>query len=50
MDIDETLKELEAATRKETESDECARSGLKLMVILVRHSALLEDPMNVNFY
>jgi hypothetical protein len=46
-EIDETLRELEVATRKENAASECERAGLELMVILVRHSALLDDPMNV---
>lgn len=45
-EIDETLKELEMATRKETAPNVCERGGLQLMVILTKHSALHGEEMN----
>ncbi|KAF7639090.1 hypothetical protein Mgra_00001322 [Meloidogyne graminicola] len=42
-EIDEMLKELEDATRKENTPNECDRNGLEVMVIIVQHSNLLDN-------
>uniref|UniRef100_A0A914HVY9 Uncharacterized protein n=1 Tax=Globodera rostochiensis TaxID=31243 RepID=A0A914HVY9_GLORO len=41
--IDQTLTELKVATRKENAKDECDKSGLEAMFIIVKHSNLLDE-------
>ncbi|CAK5112164.1 unnamed protein product [Meloidogyne enterolobii] len=45
-EIDEMLKELEDATRKDNLQNECDRSGLEVMVIIVKHSNLLDNTLD----
>ncbi|KAL3110047.1 hypothetical protein niasHT_015650 [Heterodera trifolii] len=43
QEIDQTLAELKMATRKEDAKDECAKSGLEAMFIIIKHSNLLDE-------
>ncbi|KAL7078306.1 hypothetical protein ACQ4LE_002699 [Meloidogyne hapla] len=45
-EIDEMLKELEDATKKDNSQNECERNGLEVMVIIVKHSNLLENTLD----